>query len=101
MRRRNGQAGSRDTVRQALEAWRRSGGGRGRKIPGELWASAAEIARTEGVGKAARWLRLDSRKLAELVGSRSSLPAAASSHAFVELGGVELREPEPRMLTIA
>lgn len=84
----------RETLRQAqrrLVSWRARHGGRGRSIPGELWAAAVSVARAEGVERTARELRLDRRRLLRLVESESAPPGGAAVVAaparveFVEL----------------
>ena len=51
------------SVRQELELWRKRHGGKGRRIPGELWKRAARVARTVGVRETARALRLYYKRL--------------------------------------
>ena len=51
------------SVRQELELWRKRHGGKGRRIPGELWNRAARVARTVGVRETARALGLDYKRL--------------------------------------
>ena len=51
------------TVRQRLERWRRKDGGRGSRIPEELWSEAARAARAHGVYATARALRLNYDRL--------------------------------------
>lgn len=46
------------TVKAALAKWRAEGGGRGSKIPDELWRAAARLARTAGVWRTAKALNL-------------------------------------------
>jgi hypothetical protein len=50
-----------------FERWRRLHGGRGRRIPEELWRSAARVARSRGVDAVARTLRLRRERLAAFV----------------------------------
>ena len=50
-----------------LAEWRRTHGGPGRRIPEELWAAAAEVAREQGVAPTARRLRLRAERLEQLV----------------------------------
>lgn len=52
-------------ARERLAGWRQRHGGRGVRIPEELWALAAVVARSEGVEATARALRLDRQRLAE------------------------------------
>lgn len=81
---------------KALATWRRRAGGRGRRIPNELWAEAAEVARARGVKETARALRLDARRLGQKVSGPAPSPTptrAALGPAFVELGGIEVSAP--------
>jgi hypothetical protein len=50
-------------VRERLARWRQRHGGPGKRIPEELWAEAAELARVDGVAATARALRLDRHRL--------------------------------------
>lgn len=92
--------GTLEEMRAALEQWRRAHGGRGRPIPAALWAEAAAVARTQGLGATARALRMNPAKLARLVAAAPRAPGAgsearaASAPAFVALGG--LRVPASR-----
>ena len=52
-------------ARQRLLRWRERNGGRGVRIPEELWALAVVAAGTEGVEATAQALRLDRRRLSE------------------------------------
>jgi len=81
-------------VERKLCSWRERYGGRGRPIPQELWAEAAEVAAVAGVNETARVLGVDRERLARRVAELSSgassvvaLPArrAAASAAFVEV----------------
>jgi hypothetical protein len=87
------QAKSLEETRTALERWRRAGGGSGRPIPAELWSNAAAVARTLGVSRTARVLRVDPRKLATLV-------AVAEPAGFVALGALGLSEPRGASKTV-
>lgn len=71
-------------VFERIQRWRERHGGRGKRIPEELWATAAEVARTEGVEATARLLRLREDRLAELVAELEG--KASASPAFIELG---------------
>src|ERR671923_2202404 len=44
---------------EAIAKWRGEGGGRGTKIPDELWNEAVRVARVEGVWRTARAMRLE------------------------------------------
>jgi len=74
-------------VRQRVERWRRKDGGRGSRIPEDLWNEAAGAARVCGVYRTARTLRLNYDRLktraAATEGEGRSRKIAAS--AFVEL----------------
>lgn len=74
-------------VRQRVERWRRKDGGRGSRIPEELWNEAASAARVHGVYATARALRFNYDRLkaraAVVEGEGRSSKRAAS--AFVEL----------------
>lgn len=84
-------------VERQLSSWRERHGGRGRPIPQELWAAAAEVAAVAGVKETARVLGIDRERLARRVGERSggvlsavALPRRparrpAASAAFVEV----------------
>jgi hypothetical protein len=91
-------------VRQRLERWRERHGGRGRRIPEELWNAATEVARVDGVGSTARALRLDVGLLARRleVASRPAdlVPVQAmaseaprASDDFIELDARALSAP--------
>lgn len=92
--------GALEETRVALERWRRAHGGRGRPIPAALWAEAAAVARTQGLGATARALRMNPAKLARLVGAAPRAPGAGvearavAAPAFVALEG--LRVPASR-----
>lgn len=75
-------------TRQELEVWRKKHGGRGRRIPEELWSRAARVARTEGVYETARALRLDYERLKGRIGVSGSTDGQDGRPApstFVEL----------------
>ncbi len=59
--------GKLETLRERLELWREQHGGRGRRIPDELWAEAIEVAEEQGVERTAGVLRLDRERLGDLV----------------------------------
>jgi len=50
-------------LQRRVEAWRADGGGRGRKIPEELWDAAVAVARTAGLYMTARALRFGYQNL--------------------------------------
>jgi hypothetical protein len=70
-------------VQARLEQWRQSRTKRGR-IPDELWAAAAALARRDGVSRTAAALHLDGGKLKRQMGARKT-PARNKPPAFVEL----------------
>jgi hypothetical protein len=84
-------------VEKKLSKWRQRHGGRGRPIPQDLWAAAAEVAAVAGVQVTARVLGIDRERLArrvQVVQKRSSggysvvaLPArgALANTGFVEV----------------
>ncbi len=55
-------------VRRRVEAWRRRGGGRGSRIPEELWKEAVEVAQVAGLHATARALRFNYDRLKERAG---------------------------------
>jgi hypothetical protein len=74
-------------VRQCVERWRGKDGGRGSRIPEDLWNEAASAARVHGVHTTARTLRLNYYRLKARVSAtegegRSSKSVAS---AFVEM----------------
>lgn len=83
-----------------VERWRRLEGGRGARVPEELWKLAAEVARTQGVYATARALRLNYVRLQKRVGSTKAtggaLRKARVKHAnetqpaFIDLGTAAL-----------
>lgn len=74
--------GALEVVRERLERWRREQGGRGRRIPPELWAQAARAAAIVGTGETARALRLDERRLG------AALEALGHEPGFVEIQAI-------------
>lgn len=71
-------------VCQRFERWRNAHTGR-LPIPGELWAAAAEAAKTHGVFQTAKILRLEYGKLKRLVESPAPDSRTTAPPAFVEL----------------
>ena len=78
-----------------------------RRLPEEVWAAAVELARTHGLSRVARRLRLDYDKLQR----GASRPVAACPEGFVELPWrasapgpmtcrVELRNPQGATMTL-
>jgi len=81
-----GRTTSRELValRRRVEAWRRSSGGRGSRIPEELWNKAVDVARVAGVYATARALRLNYERLKERTGQATGKPNGNASR-FVAL----------------
>lgn len=84
-------------VQRLVELWRDRGGGKGTRMPEELWEAAAEVAGVEGLYSTARALRVEYGRLKKRVAAthaieRVSRRAAASSagSSFVELGMSQL-----------
>jgi hypothetical protein len=78
-------------ARARLGRWRKSHGGRGRRIPEALWTDAVRVARVEGVPETARALRLRVERLKGLVGEPMTLIERDSREpgaGFVELTGM-------------
>jgi hypothetical protein len=83
-------------VQRRVEQWRKRGGGKGSRMPEELWKAAVEVARVEGIYVASRTLRLEYSRLKKRVASaetadgdgRGDTEGAGSG--FVELGMSEL-----------
>jgi len=86
-------------LQRQLRAWRRQQQQTGRaRIPEEVWAAAADLARRQGVSRVARTLRLDYHKLRRrCVPGVPSAPAADAVATFVELrlpeSGVDCSRP--------
>lgn len=75
-------------TRREFELWRKKHGGKGRRIPEELWSRAARMARREGVYETARALRLDYERLkgrVGLSGSTDGQDGCPAPSTFVEL----------------
>lgn len=80
-------------VSRKLSSWRERHGGRGRPIPQELWAEAADVAAVAGVRETARVLGVDRERLARRVGTQpggslgvaSPVRAALARAAFIEV----------------
>ncbi len=71
-------------VHSRFEQWRQTRQGKAR-IPDELWSAAVEVARREGVNRAAAALHLDGGKLKQRMAAAGSRPRKAAPPAFVEL----------------
>lgn len=72
-------------LRRRLDGWRGRHGGRGRRIPDELWHEAAELARRDGVALVARVLRLRAERLAWFAGDLEEHDRATGGAEFVEV----------------
>lgn len=74
-------------VRQRVERWRKNDGGRGSRIPEDLWNHAARVARTEGVYATARVLRFNYERLKARAGEAKGRDGSGrqGEPAFVEL----------------
>lgn len=79
-------------VRRRLQCWRRNHGGRGRRVPEELWELAAEVARVEGVEATARALRLDAVRLARRLEGGARQVATGAQRAPLEYVELEASE---------
>lgn len=71
-------------LRDRMEGWRRTRGGKRTRIPEELWSAAVDVARAEGVYPTSKALRLDYYDLKGRV-DRAGQPGVTTSPAFVEL----------------
>src|SRR5436309_1638309 len=76
-----------ERTRDRLARWREQYGGPGIRLPEQLWAEAAEVARVEGVAVTARALRMDRARLAALLEPDG---AAADTRTEVSDGFVEV-----------
>lgn len=73
-------------VQRRVERWRERGGGKGRRMPEELWQAAAEVARVEGLYTTSRALRVEYNRLKQRVTSAAvSSTTSSVSSSFVEL----------------
>ncbi|MDP3940510.1 MAG: hypothetical protein Q8R92_20535 [Deltaproteobacteria bacterium] len=61
-------------LQRRVEGWRRNGGGRGSRIPEELWRDAVAVARTAGLYATARALRFNYERLKKLAGTMEPSP---------------------------
>jgi len=78
-----------------LAAWRRAHGGRGRRLPEELWDDAVRLAREGDLDAVARALRLRPEALVRRVRSTGGLPATGreARPSFVEVRPLPVSEP--------
>jgi hypothetical protein len=79
-------------VQRRVERWRERGGGKGTRMPEELWQAAEEVARVEGLYSTSRALRVEYSRLKQRVRSRpvTSTKTSSVSSSFVELGMSQL-----------
>jgi hypothetical protein len=75
-------------LRRELDSWRKSQPGRA-PVPAEVWDLAAGLARTHGVSRVSRTLRLSFYKLRRRVQAPVSVPSSAPTPSgFIELAPV-------------
>ena len=75
-------------AKKRVDRWRGDGGGRGARMPEELWREATEVARADGVYATARALRLDYSRLKKRVTASQKATREGAGRAptrFVEL----------------
>ena len=72
-------------VERRFARWRKGSGGRGTRIPAELWNEAARVARMRGVYATARALRLNYE------GLKTRVAAGAGETRAIQAGFVELQ----------
>ena len=75
-------------VQRRVERWRSRGGGKGTRMPEDLWQAAAEVARVEGLYSTSRALRVEYSRLKQRV--TSTVATSTKSSSFVELGMSQL-----------
>ncbi len=73
-----------EEVRARFDQWRQDRQGRS-AIPEELWSSAIELARRNGVSRTAAELRVDGGKLKRLMVGAGAVPEKRAPASFVEL----------------
>lgn len=72
-------------VSAALRKWRERGGGRGTKIPEQLWKRVVEVARADGVWVTAKATRIKHGKIKERLRRQRGAPRVEPQHEFVEV----------------
>ncbi len=86
-------------AQEHVERWRQRAGGRGSRIPEELWGEAIGLARVEGVYATAKALRLNYERLRERVtgaggtgkvGGKSKREANVTGSQLVSSGFIDL-----------
>jgi hypothetical protein len=80
-------------LERQLHSWRRGRRGR-RRLPEEVWEAAVALARTQGLSRVARGLRLDYYKLQRLI-CDTARAAAPKSTSVCPPGFVEMACPSP------
>ena len=84
-------------LQQRVEEWRRKhGGGRGSRIPKEMWNEAVNVTRTAGLYPTARALRFNYEKLKRLAASKVSPPKKQATE-FVTL---QMPQQQPNGLKV-
>ena len=73
-----------EEAKARFEEWRNSRSGKSR-IPAELWSSAVEVARKEGVSRTSTELRVEWNELKRRVATAGAQRRRPASPAFVEL----------------
>lgn len=62
-------------LQKRVEGWRRVGGGKGSRIPEELWEEAVALSRSEGVWATSRALRFNYERLKKASAKTPTVPA--------------------------
>jgi len=88
-----------DRVRQRLERWRRTRKGRER-IPEALWTSAVRVAKTVGIHRTARALRLDYYSLKKRAEGNAAGKERAKRKAAITAGRVSSERAGPTFLEV-
>ena len=84
MPRRKTQTVNLDEARAQFEAWRQNRKGK-ESIPDELWATAVEVARKEGVSRTSTELRVEWNHLKRRMAATAGASPKPAPPAFVEL----------------
>jgi hypothetical protein len=80
-------------LREAVARWREEGGGRGSKIPEDLWDRAVRVARVEGLWRTARTLGFEYKRLKERV-EGAKLATKAKTEAVAPADGSKWGKPK-------
>lgn len=72
-------------LRRRVEEWRRGGGGRGSRIPEDLWREAVDVARSAGLYRTARALQFNYERLKERAGQAVAKGSGGNGSGFVAL----------------